>query len=421
MSTVNQTEALGKRHRMEAAARREMLPSRRIPELDGLRGLAILLVILDHYVASANNARLGLWPHRALSLFTVGWSGVDLFFVLSGFLIGGILLDARDSPTYFRTFYLRRVFRILPVYYTWILLYALTVGWVLWRSPGWLGVSLSSFKPALIQLLFLQNMQFGTQVLAWAWFGVTWSLAVEEQFYLIAPPLIRFLTARRLFFFLVGTICAAPVLRVMVSRIWMPGTTAASFLMPCRADALACGILLAMAWRSDSARRFLKANAVLVRRIFMGLSAGVLALLWWLLHPSSLIGASIGYTWMALFYTCLLVLTLTQEGSWIAQAMRFPMLRRLGTISYCVYILHYAFNLLMHRLILHGSPEIFDAQGVGVTVLALTLTIGVASFSWRYFERPLIERGHTYLYWHAGKAAPGTNAQSAGCYPAEGT
>jgi peptidoglycan/LPS O-acetylase OafA/YrhL len=97
----------------------------------------------------------------------------------------------------------------------------------------------------------------------------------------------------------------------------------------------------------------------------------------------------------------------------------------LGTISYCVYILHYAFNLLMHRLILHGSPEIFDAQGVGVTLLALILTIGVASLSWRYFERPLIERGHRYLYWQAGKPGPGTNTLPAGgqelCYPAKGT
>jgi peptidoglycan/LPS O-acetylase OafA/YrhL len=382
-----------------------MQRSPRIPELDGLRGLAILLVILDHYIASASNAKLGPWPHRALSLFTVGWSGVDLFFVLSGFLIGGILLDARESPTYFRTFYLRRVCRILPVYYTWILLYALTVAWVLWQSPGWLGISASSFKPALTQILFLQNIPGRTQAYAWAWFGVTWSLAVEEQFYLIAPPLIRFLSARRLFFALLGTICAAPILRVMVSQIWMPGTTAEKILMPCRADALAFGILLAMAWRSDSVRRFLEANAVLLKRMLLGLLGGVLALLWWLLHPSSLVGASIGYTWIALFFACLLVVTLTQERSWIARVMRTPMLRWLGTISYCVYILHYAFNLLMHRLILHGSPEIFDAQGVGVSVLALMLTIGVASLSWRYFERPLIGRGHAYSYWPAGKAA----------------
>ena len=80
----------------------------RIPELDGLRGLAILLVILYHYVGGADHKPLGYWPHRALSAFTVGWSGVDLFFVLSGFLIGGILLEARGAPNYFRAFYMRR-------------------------------------------------------------------------------------------------------------------------------------------------------------------------------------------------------------------------------------------------------------------------------------------------------------------------
>src|SRR6266853_6247934 len=123
--------------------------SGRVPELDGIRGIAIGMVIAGHFfeIVSRPGSRLAY----ALVPLRLTWSGVDLFFVLSGFLIGGILLDARDSPTYFRTFYMRRVFRILPVYYTWILLYALTVGWVLWRSPGWLGVSLSSFKPALIQ------------------------------------------------------------------------------------------------------------------------------------------------------------------------------------------------------------------------------------------------------------------------------
>src|SRR5271165_1527721 len=99
----------------------------RIPELDGLRGIAIGLVILCHYVGNPGHSALGFWPNRLLLAFTVGWSGVDLFFVLSGFLIGGILLDARTSPNYFRTFYLRRAHHILPIYYAWILLYVLVV------------------------------------------------------------------------------------------------------------------------------------------------------------------------------------------------------------------------------------------------------------------------------------------------------
>src|SRR4051812_29644703 len=104
----------------------------RVPELDGLRGVAIGLVILCHYVANAEHRGLGVWAHRALSGLTFGWSGVDLFFVLSGFLIGGILDDAREAPHYFRAFYLRRVHRILPVYYSWVLLFAVVVAWGLW-------------------------------------------------------------------------------------------------------------------------------------------------------------------------------------------------------------------------------------------------------------------------------------------------
>jgi peptidoglycan/LPS O-acetylase OafA/YrhL len=108
----------------------------RVPELDGLRGVAISLVIVFHYVASAEHRGLNPWLHRALTGFAFGWSGVDLFFILSGFLIGGILLDARSSPTYFRAFYMRRVFRILPLYYAWTLLFAVFVALALWLAPG---------------------------------------------------------------------------------------------------------------------------------------------------------------------------------------------------------------------------------------------------------------------------------------------
>src|SRR5580704_97642 len=101
--------------------------NRRIPELDGLRGLAILLVIICHYVAGASHPPLGFVADHLITILDLGWSGVDLFFVLSGFLIGGILLGSRNSPNYFRTFYLRRAHRILPVYYSWILLYVVFV------------------------------------------------------------------------------------------------------------------------------------------------------------------------------------------------------------------------------------------------------------------------------------------------------
>lgn len=91
----------------------------RIPELDGLRGLAILLVISVHYFYNPD-ANMPVALHFLQGFFCLGWTGVDLFFVLSGFLIGGILLEVRASPNYFKTFYIRRFFRIVPLYYLWL-------------------------------------------------------------------------------------------------------------------------------------------------------------------------------------------------------------------------------------------------------------------------------------------------------------
>ena len=129
----------------------------------------------------------------------------------------------------------------------------------------------------------------------------------------------------------------------------------------------------------------------------------MLGLLWWLVHPVSLVTATIGYTWLACFYGCLLLVVLSQTKGWIAGVMRWKILRGLGTISYCVYVIHLTINHLAHRILLHGEPEIYNFAGVGVTLLALALTVGVASLSWRYFEKPLIRRGHGYSFW--GEAA----------------
>src|SRR5579863_5873406 len=230
----------------------------RIPELDGLRGTAILLVILCHYVGVAEHSQLGVWPHRFLSAFAIGWTGVDLFFVLSGFLIGGILVDARNSPNYFKTFYMRRVFRIFPIYYLWIAIFAGVVLARTWFLHGGISGSTNELMRVPVQLLFLQNYFAEMPALAWIWFGVTWSLAVEEQFYLVAPPLIRFFSPKKIQVLLVTTICLAPLLRLYVLEHVKEGNYLAVFAMPCRADALAWGILLAIGWRSKKFREWLQ-------------------------------------------------------------------------------------------------------------------------------------------------------------------
>lgn len=369
----------------------------RIPELDGLRGLAIFLVILCHYVGNAEHAPLGLWLHRLLSAFTAGWSGVDLFLVLSGFLIGGILLDARNSPNYFRAFYMRRAFRILPIYYAWILLYAAVVTGALLLVPGRTSLTTRDLLEVPIHLLFLQNIWIGMPTFAWTWFVVTWSLAVEEQFYLLAPPLIRFFTLRATVIVLAATIVAAPIFRITVYRL-TDNPFSAAFPMPGRADALAWGILLAIGWRQPWFRGFLRSHPLPLHGALLVLFLGVLTMLWWLARPAGLVTLSVGLSWLALFYSALLLVALSQGSGRIARFFRIRVLGLLGTISYCVYILHDTFNLLAHRILLGTRPRLYDPAGVAVTVLAFAITIIVASLSWRYFEKPLIRRGHSYVY-----------------------
>src|SRR5271170_207550 len=206
----------------ESTAQRPDSPGR-IPELDGLRGLAILLVVICHYIADAEHSQLGFWWHHFLSALSVGWSGVDLFFVLSGFLIGGILLDSRNSPRYFRTFYLRRIYRILPIYYTWVALYAAIVAVGVYLLPGRMPVAARDLGVVPVYVLFLQNAFSSPSVFQAQWLGVTWSLAVEEQFYLFAPPLVRMISTRRLAYALGTIVCAAPLLRYMAFR-YLPQT-----------------------------------------------------------------------------------------------------------------------------------------------------------------------------------------------------
>src|SRR6266481_2099118 len=132
----------------------------RVPELDGLRGVAILLVLLFHYISLEGPTKTGSWSSFLQRIVIMGWSGVDLFFVLSGFLIGGILVDARNSPSYFKTFYARRFFRIIPIYYLWILTYVVLVGVAgsFLRAHSNSGVIMAPGMPTYAHFLFLQNM-----------------------------------------------------------------------------------------------------------------------------------------------------------------------------------------------------------------------------------------------------------------------
>src|SRR5258708_5659608 len=205
---------------------------------------------------------------------------------------------------------------------------------------------------------------------------------------------------------LASVLFIAPVLRFFVFRYLPNGSVAAVFLMPCRADALSCGMLLAVAWRDARFREFIRSHAVLPRRTLLVLFLGVGGLLWWLVHPINVVTVTFGYTWLALFYSALMLTVVSQTGGWLAAAMRWRFLGWLGGISYCVYLLHDAFNFFAHAILLHSVPQLYAPSQLTVSILALLGSLGAASLSWRFFEKPLIRRGHSYSYGEAPAGAP---------------
>jgi peptidoglycan/LPS O-acetylase OafA/YrhL len=371
--------------------------SSRIPELDGLRGMAISFVLLYHYFYFAPPANYhptgrlsNVYVHLERFL-AMGWSGVDLFFVLSGFLIGGILLDVRESPRYFQTFYMRRVFRIVPIYYAWIGLFAVVM---LFRGQ---------FPVRLIvtQFAFLQNVSVRyPYLLISTWFLPTWSLAVEEQFYLIAPLAIRLLSRRSLYWVLGAVICFAPLLRLWaLDHLHSSNPLSLAYtLTPCRADALAMGILTALLWRNSVFRTWLVGHAGVLYITFAAFLAGFAYLGYRFPANDSRPMQTFGYSWIAMAYTLLLVLALGQSRGIVARIARISPLSEIGRVSYCLYIVHvavfYGWMGVVHRIAPHLSP----AVGVALNIGAAALAYGIARFSWRFFELPLLQRGHEFKY-----------------------
>jgi len=324
--------------------------------------------------------------------------GVDLFFVLSGFLIGGILLDSRSSADYFQRFYIRRVHRILPIYFLLMLLFTLTVVILQFFPQGRTTVSLRELLVLPKCVFFLQNFLASFTDFQWRWFVVTWSLAVEEQFYLVAPFFVRFLSLPRLTRLLVSFVVASPTLRFVGFCYFHGGLLNGALAW--RADTLAFGMLAAIAWRTPAIQEALIRNRRRLQWIVAVFAVGILLLLKSLIVlPLPLVAVSFGYSWIAAFFTCLLLLIISQSGGWITALMRMSWLRFLGTISYCLYLVHMPINQFSHLLLLHRPrPAIEDWQGVGVTFLAVALSLVVAKLSWVYIESPLIRRGHSFRF-----------------------
>ena len=226
-----------------------------IPVLDGLRGIAILMVLLSHVIdGRAANHGLG---GQLIRLTQFGWVGVDLFFALSGFLITGILVDSRHRPHHFRNFYARRTLRIFPLYYG--VLFVVFAAVPLFGKTSSAAFQLLQHRQAWlwfygsnVYCAFTATWPFASP---WVWMGHFWSLAVEEHFYLIWPAIVFLCpTSRRLI-----TVCGIVILGVWAARFccWMSDVNgiAQYVFTPLRIDALVAGGLAAALVRRPSGIR----------------------------------------------------------------------------------------------------------------------------------------------------------------------
>ncbi|MHB1953059.1 MAG: acyltransferase family protein [Sulfobacillus sp.] len=357
----------------------------RVLALDGLRGSAVLAVMLSHFANEFTNpdrTKQAIW-----ALFQSGWVGVDLFFVLSGFLITGILLDAPKDKTYFRNFYARRVLRIFPLFFGVLaVVFIVLPHFVSFESPG-----LRAIKENQIYLwLYVNNLVSVRWEADWLRLSHFWSLAVEEQFYLIWPWLVLICTRRRrLAEVCLGLLILAPICRWgLVCRYGglVPYTNTL-----CRADAIGFGCLIAIAMRSS---RYLEMLPV-ISTWGMGLSA-FLVMAYFLRSGHFLASDQnvqiIGLTMVDILCASILIRCVTPcESSSIRRFFETPALRFLGTYSYGLYVYH---NLLRYPLerCLPASAFVpithnwFAAQLVEVSVdIGLTLILACASY--QFYER----------------------------------
>ncbi len=389
----------------------------RIPVLDAVRGIAIVLVLLVHFVPDY------LMPNRPLEwakkLVFTGWTGVDLFFVLSGFLITDILLRVRGTPHWVRNFYWRRALRILPLY-----LGALVVvfGILPWLVPagsdsqfdamratqGWYWIHAANVG------VFFNT--FAATMSHTANLGHLWSLAVEEHFYLFWPFLVACLPERRLLPALLGMIGLAIGFRLLaMATLAEPMLTGAFVQTPTRMDGLACGALLTVLFH-----RFPHATLRRWALVLLPLTGFIFAADFFLekgLWPGSHFIRSIGFTLFGVLYGSLIIVLLTDAPTApLRRAVDNAPLRFFGKYSYGIYVIH---GLMIPTLERWFPEDLLLAQLHSPVLASLVCFTGktavsvlLALLSWRLIEAPCLRLKDRFDYSSRRAPAP---AVATGC------
>ena len=340
-----------------------------ILELDGLRGLAILMVMVHRF-----------WPRSGVGMAAdvagAGWIGVDLFFVISGFLIAGILLDTRNDAGYFRNFYARRVLRIFPLYYLFVIgAFVAFSGNPGFRegagSPLWYLFHLGNIPEGLLD----KPVPY--------WLAPVWSLAIEEQFYLTFPLLVYVLDRRRLTMVLIAMVALAPIIR-LATMMAMPDHERVQYMFtPCRIDTIAFGCLLGIVVRTIDLERWrypaqVMALCAMPGVIVLAVASG--------LERTSPFDRVFGYSLVAVGCASVIALVVLARGARSTAVLRWSPLTYLGKLCFGLYLLHRPADTIVSAF----AGQVGFEGALRLMPLKLAVAVVLATISWRVFERPFL-------------------------------
>lgn len=376
----------------------EMVRSeRRIPELDGLRGVAVIMVLAWHFIGSPSGGTEYAKPLHYMTVF--GRTGVDLFFVLSGFLITGILADFRSSRHMLPTFYARRALRIYPAYVVLIGLY-----WAVFLILGPTRVANADVVPVWQQVL-------AQVTFTWNWlmaahngpvaqgFSITWSVAIEEWFYLLLPAIVILTPPRKLVVTLLAIGSFSVVARAWTYILFPEFTLAPYVLTPLRLDGLCFGGIVALVYRDAHLMAELRKRDEDLMRLALRLCL-VIPILIALIRgrPLNAHMYTWGHLYLAIAFSILLLAILVRQN---VPRLRSEGLQLAGRYSYSLYLFHPLFIALAFELA--GRKRRFDAWlDVGLAAGAFVVTIIFCVALYRILERPMIAFGRERMSYAHG-------------------